>query len=228
MRSINAFILGCVCLIGIRNSAWAQAANPPVGIPQASHERDIAVWFAISGKSPRLGFLGNAPGQRLGLAAVRATWQLRDRSAYRLAYAIDFIPLALTTQPVGFNTNRRVCPPAEPCLFSAVNRIFPDGRVYGFGISPLGAAATFRPKRTVQLLLDTTVGALWFTKPVPVTNGSRFNFTASVGAGAAIMTKDDRGIGFGYRFHHLSNARLAQSNPGLASHMAYLELLWRR
>lgn len=227
-RTLNAFALAWLCLIGTPDRALAQTADRPVAPRQNAHAKDIAVWLALSGKSPRLRFLGDTPGQRLGLAAVRATWPLRGGSAYHLDYTVDFIPLALITRPIGYNNYRPVCPPAEPCLLPLVNRVFPEGQVYGFGASPLGASVTLRPKRTVQFLLGATLGALWFTRPVPVTTGSRFNFTASAGGGVAVLGERGQGIAFGYRFHHLSNARLGRSNPGLASHMAYVELRWRR
>lgn len=55
---------------------------------------------------------------------------------------------------------------------------------------------------------------------------THLNFTPQVGAGLRRMLSDDLVLTVEYRFHHLSNASLSESNPGINSHMGLLVLSW--
>ncbi len=57
---------------------------------------------------------------------------------------------------------------------------------------------------------------------------SRLNFSPQVGAALQRRITSDFGIAVEYRFIHISNASLAERNPGLNSHAGMLGLVWRR
>lgn len=54
------------------------------------------------------------------------------------------------------------------------------------------------------------------------------NFMPQIGAGLRRMLGDDLAVDLEYRFHHLSNAGLSESNPGINSHMALVVVSWLR
>ena len=56
------------------------------------------------------------------------------------------------------------------------------------------------------------------------TSPARVNFTAELGAGVLIGRPGRLGIALGYKFYHISNAGMAQHNPGIDNHMLTIGL----
>ncbi|MCH7876291.1 MAG: acyloxyacyl hydrolase [Gemmatimonadetes bacterium] len=65
-------------------------------------------------------------------------------------------------------------------------------------------------------------GFLYFSENVPVPNARKFNFTVDAGAGITVMARFAVGLLLGYKFHHLSNASTAKTNPGLNANLFYV------
>ncbi|MFW6198761.1 MAG: acyloxyacyl hydrolase [Acidobacteriota bacterium] len=57
---------------------------------------------------------------------------------------------------------------------------------------------------------------------------THLNFMPQVGVGLRRMLADDVALTLEYRFHHLSNAGLSESNPGINAHMAVFVVSWLR
>lgn len=71
---------------------------------------------------------------------------------------------------------------------------------------------------------DLGAGLFYGNHPVPA-EGSRFNFTPQAGIGFTHRLDDaDTRLIVGVRWHHLSNARTSERNPGRDSMMVYLGL----
>jgi len=71
---------------------------------------------------------------------------------------------------------------------------------------------------------DLAVGLLWFGTPALAANGARMNFVGEVGLGLRFPWPASSGATFGYRRHHVSNAGLADVNPGLNSHVLFVSV----
>jgi hypothetical protein len=69
---------------------------------------------------------------------------------------------------------------------------------------------------------------VWFTRNMPVPDARRFNFAADAGGGVELLTRDERALVVGYRFHHLSNGGRARQNPGVDMHVLYVGVMRRR
>ena len=99
---------------------------------------------------------------------------------------------------------------------------------YGFGASPIGAQVNFVHYRHIEPFLTSGGGFLYFNHRMFGTT-QQFNFTAQLGGGLQLFTPSRRtALDLGYKYHHISNANLADQNPGLDSHMLFVGLSWFR
>jgi len=95
---------------------------------------------------------------------------------------------------------------------------------YGIGGSPIGAQVNFVHYRHIEPFLTSGGGFLYFNHRMFGTT-QQFNFTAQLGGGVQLFTSNRRtAIDLGYKYHHISNANLANQNPGLDSHMLFIGL----
>ena len=69
-----------------------------------------------------------------------------------------------------------------------------------------------------------TLGTIWFTRPVPEPSARAFNFTFDVRAGVLWQLRGANALRVGYMFHHLSNGYTAPSNPGVDGAIGVLGL----
>jgi hypothetical protein len=93
---------------------------------------------------------------------------------------------------------------------------------YGVGGSPVGAQVNFVHFRRVEPFLTSGGGFLYFNHRMFGTT-QQFNFTAQLGGGVQLFTPSRRSaIDIGYKYHHISNANLANRNPGLDSQMLFI------
>ena len=95
---------------------------------------------------------------------------------------------------------------------------------YGVGGSPIGAQVNFVHFRRVEPFLTSGGGFLYFNHRMFGTT-QQFNFTAQLAGGVQLFTSSRRtALDLGYKYHHISNANLANQNPGLDSHMLFVGL----
>jgi hypothetical protein len=62
---------------------------------------------------------------------------------------------------------------------------------------------------------------LYFQRAIPIPGSSHFNFAAEIGLGIDFFLTPKRALTLGYKVHHISNAGIGGSNPGLNSHIIY-------
>jgi len=101
----------------------------------------------------------------------------------------------------------------------------PD-RAYAVGLSPFGLELATPTTRRLALYGAAAAGGLIFTRPFPVPEGTRVNFTLEFGGGALLRVGRDRWVQLGYKFHHISNAYTARLNPALAANVFYAGYQW--
>jgi hypothetical protein len=207
--------------------AWALfplAANAQTILPDAppadrSGFRATEFWAGFSNRSPKWGVLGNRAGMSFGLAAARRTRRLKTTPGYAVDYTIDFIPVALSSPPLGLDEESSTLHRDAAGRSCVASCRFPSGSAFGAGVSPLGFTAVYRRDRMIQPRLGFAGGMLLFDRAVPTVISTRFNFTAAIEAGAQILNRNGDGVLIVYRFHHLSNAGTGYDNSALASHV---------
>jgi hypothetical protein len=99
---------------------------------------------------------------------------------------------------------------------------------FGQGFSPIGFKLNFLPRHPIQPFLTFLGGYMFATRPIPVSDASSANFTFSVGAGFEFYRSATRSIRAEYRLHHLSNAGIADDNPGIDSQIIQLTYAFGR
>jgi opacity protein-like surface antigen len=98
---------------------------------------------------------------------------------------------------------------------------------FGEGFSPLGFKLNFFPRRRIQPVLTILGGYMFAARPIPVADASSANFTFSLGAGFEWYRSATRSIRAEYRFHHLSNAGIAD-DPGIDSQLVQITYAFGR
>ena len=182
-------------------------------------DRSIGAWIGFSPLS-RDGFRPT-PRRELFTAGARAEWVIETFGPFALATTSDLIPVAVVTRTPTYATRVEVDPDFGEYSYIAETGNKP---VFGAGAAPFGLKLYVGSSRHVRFYGAAAVGALWFTRHMPVPEARRFNILAEAGGGFEVIRPSGRALLLGYKFHHLSNANSAPSNPGLDSHVFYLGL----
>lgn len=181
-------------------------------------------WVAGAHASPFRTRTG-VPGRRdFYLGAIRMGWPIGGDHRARVAnvqYFVDILPFAVTTGMPDYTWDRR-CRPGFMCPGATPTR----HTVYAFGVTPIGWSLSLGGPRA-RLTLEASGGGLWFARPIPDPEATRFNFTASVGPTLDLAVGPTSTLRLGYLWHHTSNAGTGRINPGLDTGILSVGLLHR-
>jgi hypothetical protein len=224
MRNALASLLVIVLAAVLPGVASAQTPEP-----KGERESEIELWIGLAQDSPSAGFLGAAPGMNFALVAVRLARPFGTATASRLTTLhMEFVPAALLSPSYrsAHGDPQFDCGGVRLCVLPRElgPGLFPAGSPLGHGFSPLGITTQFRRDRALSPSVGFTGGALLFNQKVPTSRGAEFNFTATLELGLRIGRPDRTSLAVTYRLHHLSNARTAKENPGVASHLLSIGL----
>lgn len=107
---------------------------------------------------------------------------------------------------------------------------YPGGQrhyAYGGGGSPIGAQVNWIRYRRLEPFITAGGGALYFNRKMM--EGTHFNFTAQWGAGVQLFSSNrKRSFDAGFKYHHVSNANLANVNHGMDSAMLFVGVSFLR
>jgi hypothetical protein len=188
----------------------------------------VELWLARGSHSPMWGVLGNTPGVNMAVMAMRYTRMIASSRDMTVEYTADVVPVAVFSPPLptaqGTQTASARCSDKK-CELIPFQRTFPPGSAFGAGFSPLGLTWVFRPNSHIRPVLATTGGMLWTDREMPTTAASRFNFTVTAEAGLRAAISRSYELTTTYRFHHLSNAGMAE-NVALASQLFSVGVRW--
>lgn len=130
------------------------------------------------------------------------------RPPLALRWVFDTVPVALVCDPHTSDGHREYA--------------------YGVGGSPIGAQVNLVHFRRVEPFLTSGGGFLYFNHRMFGTT-QHFNFTAQLAGGVQLFTSSRRAaFDLGYKYHHISNANMANQNPGLDSHMLFVGMSFFR
>ena len=90
---------------------------------------------------------------------------------------------------------------------------------YGAGIAPLGFKINLLHGRRVQPVITGLEGLMFSTQSIPTAGASSWNFTSEIGAGVEIYRSSYRSMRVEWCYHHISNANVAEQDPGVDSGM---------
>jgi len=175
-------------------------------------KNELAVWGGFSPDSSiAIPALGRTPDARFGILGLRYARRFNNNDTVNLKYTADIIPAAILNYP-----DIEILPTSPP----SVQSVRPTR--YAFGAAPLGLQINFGPRKKLQPFAGISGGFLYFAQRVPNIVGTRFNFTADIGAGLEIRLKKKRAITISYKYYHISNANRGIENAGIDNNLFYV------
>ncbi len=187
-----------------------------VGVPaQATDDskNEFGIWGGASPDSSTVFSIGRTPDARYGTIGLRYARRFNTGDRVNLKYTVDAIPAAVINYP-DFEFVR---------TGANAFRVERDRRAaYAFGVAPLGLQINFRPRKKLQPFISMSGGLLYFDKQIPRAVGTRFVFTADLGAGLEFKLKNQRAVTVGYKYLHLSNGNRGMENPGFDHNLFYV------
>jgi hypothetical protein len=185
MNRLRALVLlGALCAM---REAGAQ--------PSVRQAGAFELWAGLSNESPQWGILGETPGVRFGMLALRWTRALgapvEANALPATEWTVDLIPLARMSPPLtSLSGSGLSCPRASLCVApqdpADQQGYFPPGSPLAFGVAPLGFTRRFLRTSRVSPFVGANGGMLVFTERVPTSRASRMNFTASAEVGVRV------------------------------------------
>ena len=169
----------------------------------------IAPYVGISRHSPVGHLWGLTPDRHHLLVGIHTTFPIVWGRHWTFAYAPEAIPLIVVSNNPTYRSVRS--------NGTGDLETVEDGRsnVTGMGFAPIAVELQVDASRRVGLYAAGTMGGLWFTRHIPDADARSFNFTFDFGGGVRLRMNDRTWLRVGYKFHHLSNAKTAPSNPGV-------------
>jgi opacity protein-like surface antigen len=205
-----------------------------------SRVNSFGVFTAYSNDSSHI-LLGDAEQRRLLGFGVSYSRRLMLNHVVAWQYDGELLPVALESDPLTRTVVQQTEPTKETLTFyggavvscssttwsynytttkgvtysgAATESCFRRQWTVGQAMSPAGMQWNFRPSHKVQPIITGHGGYMYSSQPVPVLFAGSFNFTFDVGAGLEIFRRKSKSIRAEYRYHHISNAETAGSNPG--------------
>ena len=181
-------------------------------VDSAGNKRnEFGVWGSISFDATT--WIGYTPDARVGEIGLRYGRVLAANRNLAFSWTIDAIPLAV------LSVKRLTIVPTGSGSFTARQT---RDHTYGAGLSPIGLKLNFRRSHLLQPFAGGTGGFLYFSKQVPVSGASQFNFTFDFGGGVEFVRDGRRGISIGYKYRHISNGHTSPINPGVDVQMVHI------
>jgi hypothetical protein len=199
-------------LLFVPKTAAQQASGDP-----DNKRNEFGVWGSISFDATT--WIGYTPDARFGNIGLRYGRVLAANRNLAFSWTIDAVPVAI------LSVRRLTIVPTASGSFAARQT---RDHTYGAGLSPIGLKLNFRRSHLLQPFASGTGGFLYFSKQVPVSGASQFNFTFDFGGGVEIVRDGRRGIGIGYKYQHISNGYTSPINPGVDVQMVHVGYFIRR
>ncbi len=157
----------------------------------------------------------------LRLVGVQWTRDLFSWHSARFSWVTEVLPLiSATSSAPAVRVPPSLRDPSNPPDPKELARYLSHDS-WGFGVSPLSAQAELTHSPRLSTIVQVTSGGAWFSEVVPYGKATQFNFTVSPSAALQWSPSPRTRIAFGYTLHHLSNASIGGSNPGMNSHLFF-------
>jgi opacity protein-like surface antigen len=199
--------IGCLLLVATVTQAQAQSTDPP---QHSGPAWELGPYFGMARHSP-VTHLGTTPDRNHIFLGVHVTGTLFRWRRWSFAYASEVVPLLIVSNDPRYDP--------ETTLPNGQQIQYPHetgrGPVAGFALSPIGFESQLGLTARWRVYGGSALGAVWFTRDVPVPDSRSFNYTYEFSGGVQWEPHSGRFLRVGYKFHHLSNADTGVTNPGL-------------
>jgi hypothetical protein len=195
---INIALIPLACISSLAQSGQTASNNEPTPFHRGANEWGLHSGWGIS-------IAGGAGNRSYWMLAGRWGYTLTDELGSgplrgNLQYGIEVIPVLVMRQ---------------------------SSTVYAAGFSPLQLRYNFIAIRRLVPYVEIGGSILGSTKPMPE-HTSRLNFLTHGGVGLQLLHDQSRTFQIGMRYQHISNAGIAERNPGINSLYFFTGLSWWR
>ncbi len=155
-------------------------------------------------------------GRSFGLVNLRWGRVIGTPKRITYEYQIEVTPLAVALKNEVENPayqDAQTTPNVPPTIRKST---------YGVAVLPVGFRFLFRPKNRLKPFVAVRAGFIVFNDDVPLPDASAFNFAGDFGGGLQYQIKRNKAITFGYKYFHISNISLGETNPGYNANVFYV------
>ena len=165
----------------------------------------------------------------LAIVAVGRQFPIRERATSRLelAWVPELIPFLYSSRTASAELHVYSCGPRRYCGNSLEEDVF-TVTAYGAGVMPLSFTLGLRALDRVRLRTRVSGGAVQLTHPVPLAQGTKFNFIADGAATVEYLASSSLAVSAGVGLNHISNGGLARVNLGMDSRMFEVGVVFGR
>ena len=155
-------------------------------------------------------------GRSFGLVSLRWGRVIGTPKRVTYEYQIEVTPLAVALKNEVVNPafqDAQTTPNVSPTIRRTT---------YGVAVLPVGFRFLFRPNSRLKPYVAVRAGFIVFNDDLPLPNASAFNFAGDFGGGLQYQIKRNKAISFGYKYFHISNISLGETNPGYNANVFYV------
>jgi len=155
-------------------------------------------------------------GRSFGMINLRWGRVIGTAKRVTYEYQIEVTPIALAFKNEVANPafqNPQTTPNVPPTIRKTT---------YGVAVSPVGFRFLFQPKKRLKPFIAMHAGFIIFNDDIPLPDASAFNFAGDFGGGLQYQIKPNKAISFGYKYFHISNISLGETNPGYNANVFYV------
>ena len=215
MRVSVRLVAAIVPLYAASAAAQGDTARAAEPVTQQWH---AGLFVGVAHNSPVSANLGVTPGRDHLFVGLQASTPVVRVGSASVAYGAQLLPLVVV--------RGRAVPVSYAGPTNADGTLPGPDLAYAVGASPFGLEVAVPVGDRVRVYAATAAGGLLFTRPFPVPEARRVNFTLEYGGGLLVRSGRDAWIQLGYKYHHLSNAYTAALNPGLDANVFYAGYEW--
>lgn len=214
MRPISRFAVAAAVLLAGAAAAGAQSTRAkPLFTTRVSAVGNAEVCacdesFLQTSRSRQL--LIVALGQRYAVGEPGGRWEF--------SYVPEILPLVFSNHTADAQLQVWTCGPRRYCGRSENDDVW-NTTSFGVGVLPIGFMSGLRVSDGVHLRARISAGAMQLSEPVPLVQGSKFNFLAEGAAGLELRASRSVAVSAGMALNHISNGGLGRVNLGMDSRL---------
>lgn len=155
-------------------------------------------------------------GRTFGLVSLRWGRVIGTPKNITYEYQLEVTPLAVALRNEVENPayqDAQTTPNVSPTIRKTT---------YGVAVMPAGFRFLFRPEKRLKPFISAHAGFIIFNDDLPLPDASAFNFAGDFGGGLQYQIRRNKAISFGYKYFHISNIGLGETNPGYNANVFYI------
>lgn len=210
--------MGLVLLILVAGPAAAQDNQPSIDAlgsePGPTSQWRFGAFVGGAHNSPIHPRLGTTPGRDHLFIGLQAQTTVLKIGASRVSYGVQLLPAVVI--------RGRSAPIYYEGALDDEGLVPGSDNAYAWAVSPFAVEVAVPFGSRIAIYGAAAGGLIFFSRPFPVPEAKKSNFTVEYGGGLLVRTGRKTWLQAGYKYHHLSNAYRELVNPGIDAHVGYV------